>query len=94
VTAFQGFVLDITERRRAEQEIRRRNRELVVLNSIAETLVASLDLNDSIHRILRQLLELFTLDAAALFLFERDGTTSAGSLPSVIAPSSPAVFRL
>jgi len=26
VTAFQGFVLDITERRRAEQEIRRRNR--------------------------------------------------------------------
>jgi len=75
VTAHQGFVLDITERRRAEQEIRRRNRELVVLNSIAETLVASLDLNDSIHRILRQLLELFTLDAASLYLFERDGTT-------------------
>ena len=75
VTAHQGFVLDITERRRAEQEIRRRNRELVVLNSIAETLVASLDLNDSIHRTLRQLLELFTLDAASLFLFERDGTT-------------------
>jgi two-component system NtrC family sensor kinase len=75
VAAFQGFVLDITERRCAEQEIRRRNRELVVLNSFAETLVASLDLNDSIHRILRQLLELFTLDAASLFLFERDGTT-------------------
>jgi two-component system NtrC family sensor kinase len=75
VTAFQGFVLDITERRRAEQEIRRRNRELVVLNSIAETLVASLDLNDSVHRILRQLMELFTLDAAALYLFGRDGTS-------------------
>ena len=99
VTAHQGFILDITERRRAEREIRRRNRELVVLNSIAETLVASLDLNDSIHRILRQLLELFMLDATALFLFERDGTTlrlvaSAGhrtefarNFPAVTIPS-------
>ena len=75
VTAHQGFVLDVTERRRAEKEIRRRNRELVVLNSIAETLLASLDLNDSLQRTLRQILELFTLDAASLYLFERDGTT-------------------
>ncbi len=75
VTAHQGFILDVTERRRAEQEIRRRNRELVVLNSIAETLVASLDLNDSVHRTLRQIVELFSLDAASLYLFERDGIT-------------------
>jgi len=37
VTAYQGFLLDITERKRAEHEIRRRNRELLVLNSIAKT---------------------------------------------------------
>ncbi len=73
VTAYQGFLLDVTERRRAEQEIRRRNRELLVLNSIAETLVSSLDLQDSLQRTMRQLLELFTLDAASLYLFERDG---------------------
>jgi two-component system NtrC family sensor kinase len=47
VTAYQGFLLDVTERRRAEQEIRRRNRELLVLNSIAETLVSSIDLHAS-----------------------------------------------
>ena len=75
VTAYQGFLLDVTERRRAEQEIRRRNRELVVLNSIAETLVSTLDLNDSLHRTLRQILELFGLDAASLYLLERDSTT-------------------
>jgi len=75
VTAYQGFLLDVTERRHAEQEIRRRNRELVVLNSLAESLVSSLDLHDSIHRALRQILELFTLDAASLYLFERDGVT-------------------
>ncbi len=73
VTAYQGFLLDVTERQRAEQEIRRRNRELVVLNSIAETLVSSLDLHDSLQRTLRQILELFALDAASLYLFEEDG---------------------
>ena len=72
VTAYQGFLLDVTERRRAEQEIRRRNRELLVLNSIAETLVSSLDLHDSLQRTLRQILELFALDASSLYLIEKD----------------------
>jgi PAS domain S-box-containing protein len=75
VTAYQGFVLDVTERRRAEQEIRRRNRELVVLNSIAETLVSSLDLHDSVQRTLRQIVELFNIDTSALYLFEPDGVS-------------------
>ena len=75
VTAYQGFILDVTERRRAEHEIRRRNRELLVLNSIGETLVSSLDLNDSLHRTLRQIVELFSLDASSLYLFEEDGQT-------------------
>lgn len=75
VTAYQGFILDVSDRRRAEQQIRRRNRELVVLNSIAETLVYTLDLTDSILRTLRQLLELFELDTASLFLFDPDGVT-------------------
>jgi two-component system NtrC family sensor kinase len=70
IIAYQGFLLDITERKRAEQEIRRRNRELLVLNSIAATLSESLDLSDSLHRTLRQLCELFSLDASSLYLFD------------------------
>jgi two-component system, NtrC family, sensor kinase len=70
VTAYQGFLLDISERKRAEHEIRRRNRELLVLNSIANTLSESLDLSDSLHRTLRQLSELFSLDASSLYLFD------------------------
>jgi two-component system NtrC family sensor kinase len=58
VTAYQGFLLDITERKRAEQEIRRRNRELLVLNSIGQTLMESLDLSDSLHRTLRQMADI------------------------------------
>ncbi|MBS1840808.1 MAG: PAS domain S-box protein [Acidobacteria bacterium] len=74
-TAYQGFLLDITERKRAEQEIRRRNRELLVLNSIAKTLTESMDLSDSLHRTLRQIVELFGLDATSLYLFNEDGDT-------------------
>jgi PAS domain S-box-containing protein len=73
VTAYQGFLLDITERKQAEQEIRRRNRELMVLNSIAQTLTESLDLSDSLHRTLRQMAELFSLDTTSLYLFDQEG---------------------
>lgn len=75
MTAFQGFLLDITDRKRAEQEIRRRNRELMVLNSIAQTLTESMDLNDSLYRTLRQMAELFSLDASSLYLFDEQGLT-------------------
>ena len=95
VIAYQGFLLDVSERRRAEHQIRRRNRELVVLNSIAETLSFSLDLSDSVHRTLRQMQELFELDAASLYLLDRDETTlrrlSAVGHRSEFAKSFPAV---
>ena len=74
VTAYQGFVLDISERKRAEHEIRRRNRELLVLNSIGQTLTESMDLTDSLRRTLTQLSELFGLDTSSLFLFDESGT--------------------
>ena len=74
VSAYQGFLLDITERKQAESEIRRRNRELLVLNSIGQTLTESLDLGDSLRRTLSQMAELFSLDTTSLYLFEQEGT--------------------
>ena len=70
VTAFQGFLLDITERKRAEQEIQRRNRELMVLNSIGQSLIESLDLSDALHRALRQISELFGLELGSVYLLD------------------------
>src|SRR5260370_11367429 len=72
VSAYQGFLLDITERKQAESEIRRRNRELLVLNSIGQTLTESLDLRDSLHRTLSQMAELFSLHTTSLYLFEQE----------------------
>src|SRR5258708_35943902 len=51
----------------------RGNRELMVVNASGETLSESLDLSDSLHRTLRQMAELFGLDAAWLYLCDKDG---------------------
>jgi PAS domain S-box-containing protein len=72
MTAYQGFVLDITERKQAEQEIRRRNRELLVLNSIGQTLNQPLELHQLLDRVLRQVVELFGGDQGAIYLLGRD----------------------
>src|SRR5438046_9469425 len=74
VTAFQGFLQDITERKQAELEIRRRNRELMVLSSIGQTLTEALDLGDSLHRTLRPMANLFGLHATSLYLVVEGGS--------------------
>jgi len=94
VTAYQGFLLDITERKQAESEIRRRNRELMVLNSIGQTLTESLDLSDSLHRTLGQMAELFSLDATSLYLFDQDGTKLRRVAVVGHRSDSPGTFRL
>jgi PAS domain S-box-containing protein len=72
ITAYQGFVLDISERKQAEQEIRRRNRELLVLNAIGQTLNQPLALDEMLNRALCQVVELFGADQGAVYLLDRD----------------------
>ncbi|MCI0628254.1 MAG: PAS domain S-box protein, partial [Acidobacteria bacterium] len=75
IVAFQGFVLDITERKNAEQEIRRRNRELMVLNSISQTLNQSFPLDELLDRSLRQIVELFNVDLGMIYLLDEPTNT-------------------
>ena len=93
VTAYQGFVLDISERKRAEHEIRRRNRELMVLNSIAQTLTESMDLTDSLRRTLTQLSELFGLDTSSYFFSMRAARRCGASRALASGPSTRATCR-
>ncbi|HYX70447.1 MAG TPA: GAF domain-containing protein, partial [Terriglobales bacterium] len=72
ITRYQGFLLDITEKKRAEDEIRRRNRELHALNAIAVAGTQSLDLDEILNITLRHLVELFQADTGGVYLFDDD----------------------
>jgi PAS domain S-box-containing protein len=72
VERYQGVVLEVTEMKRAEEEIRRRNRELYVLNNIAVTFNQSFDLEEILQLMLLQIVELLSTDTAAVYLFEEE----------------------
>ena len=75
IERYQGVILDVTEQKRAQDEIRRRNRELYVLNSIAVTFNQSFSLDEILHLTLLQLAELFSSDTAMVYLFDAAAST-------------------
>jgi PAS domain S-box-containing protein len=72
---YQGFLLDVTERRRAEEEIRRHNRELNALNAIASVANQSFDLDHILGHALAQVTQLFAADTATIYLFDEPTLT-------------------
>jgi two-component system NtrC family sensor kinase len=75
IERYQGVVLDVTEMKRAEDEIRRRNRELYVLNNIAVAFNQSFDLDEILQLIMLQMVELFSTDTASVYLFDEETYT-------------------
>jgi two-component system NtrC family sensor kinase len=72
IERYQGVVLDLTEKKRAEDEIRRRNRELYMLNNIAVTFNQSFDLDEILQLTMLQIAELFSSDTAGVYLFDEE----------------------
>ena len=70
IIAYQGFLLDVTDRKRAEMELRRRNRELLVLNAIAELLGQSGPLEEVLTRALAKVREVLAVDTGGLYLLD------------------------
>jgi PAS domain S-box-containing protein len=66
---------DITDRKRSQAEIARRNAELAGQNAIAATLSQSLDLNTILRDALARVLELVDMDAGGVYLLEESGAT-------------------
>jgi two-component system NtrC family sensor kinase len=73
IERYQGVLMDVTEMKRAEDEIRRRNRELYVLNNIAVTFNQSFDLQEILQLSMLQIVELLSTDTASVYLFEENG---------------------
>ncbi|MGB9073035.1 MAG: GAF domain-containing protein [Terriglobales bacterium] len=68
IERYQGFVLDITEKKRSEDEMRRRNRELNALNAMAVIATQSFDLDEILNLTLRQAVSLFGAETGSVYL--------------------------
>jgi PAS domain S-box-containing protein len=74
IARYQGFVLDVTEKKRSEDEMRRRNRELNALNAMAVIATQSFDLDEILNLTLRQVISLFGAETGSVYLAaESDG---------------------
>ena len=68
IERYQGFLLDITEKKKAENEIRRRNRELNALNAMAVIATQSFDLDEILNLTLRQVISLLGAETGSIYL--------------------------
>jgi PAS domain S-box-containing protein len=75
IERYQGFLLDMTEKKRAEDEIRRRNRELNALNAMAVIATQSFDLDEILNLTLRQVISLLGAETGSIYLSDSDETT-------------------
>jgi two-component system NtrC family sensor kinase len=75
VERYQGFLLDMTEKKRTEDEMRRRNRELNALNAMAVIATQSFDLDEILNLTLRQVVSLFGAETGSIYLVDPNETT-------------------
>src|SRR6267378_6238570 len=75
IERYQGFILDITEKKRSEDEMRRRNRELNALNAMAVIATQSFDLDEILNLTLRQVISLFGAETGSIYLSDADEAT-------------------
>jgi len=69
---FEGIIKDITHRKRTEEALKQRNRELSILNSIAVALNHNMALNLILCETLKNILKVLELNRGAIFLFDRE----------------------
>jgi len=70
VIAYQGFLLDVTEHKQAEWDIRRRNRALLALNGVGELLNQAAALEEGLTSALLKVTELFSADVASVYFLD------------------------
>ena len=75
IIRYHGVLLDVTEMKKAEDEIRRRNRELEALNAVIVLASQSFDLDEIMNLVLRNLVEIFHSDTAAIMLCDNETRT-------------------
>jgi PAS domain S-box-containing protein len=72
LTEYQSVGRDITLRVQVEERLRRRNRELTLLNRVGQELSATLDLQELANQLLQEGAEIVGAEASSVWLWERE----------------------
>jgi PAS domain S-box-containing protein len=72
IERYQGFLLDISEKKQVEDEIRRRNRELNALNAMAMIASQSFDMDEILNVTLRQMILLLEAHAGSIYVADSE----------------------
>jgi two-component system NtrC family sensor kinase len=75
ITGFSMIIRDITKRKKAQQEIEKRNIELATLNAISMTVSSSLDLNEILHSAIDKMSEILESDSVRIYLLDENKET-------------------
>jgi len=94
IDRYQGFLLDVTEKRHAEDAIRRRNRELHALNAIAVIAAQSFDLDEILNTALRHVVDIFAAHTGAAYLMDNSSVLHRRAGYGQQAPSAYADIAL
>ena len=77
--ALQGISRDITERKQAEEEIRRRHRELTALHNVLLAITQSLELEEVLKEIVSQVGAALNSEYTSIVLVNQDGSLGVSS---------------
>jgi PAS domain S-box-containing protein len=72
----EGVVIDITDKKRAEQEAMHRHQELGIINAITKAISSRLTIEQVLHTVMSQTVKLIPFDCIRLTLFNDDYETA------------------
>src|SRR5438552_1412206 len=70
VVSYQGFIVDVTERQRAEEELRRQNDILSQVNTLTGSITHRLDRSEVLNTVVNEIRRLFSFDIVAVYLID------------------------
>jgi two-component system NtrC family sensor kinase len=68
--SYQGFLVDVTERKKAEQELRRQNDILSEVNSLASRMTHRLDRQQVLSTVVEEIRRMFGFDMVAIYMVD------------------------
>ena len=72
ITGHAFIIRDITKRKRTQEQIKKRNNQLAILNAVANTVCSSLDQAEVLNRTIDKILEIVEPDGVRIYLLDRE----------------------